>query len=152
MQLLWKLAQEQGIAICPLVSAEFLPGLDEMAAQFPKVTCVIDHLGHVESKDSADVANLLRLARHRNVHIKLSAFYKLGARKPPYTDLAPLIRRLVEAFGPQRLMWGGDCPYQLQNGHTYHDSIELIRTRSDFLSAADGQAILRDTAHRVFFG
>ena len=30
--------------------------------------------------------------RHRNVYVKVSAFYALGRMAAPYTDLAPLIR------------------------------------------------------------
>ena len=77
-----------------------------------------------------DLAALCRLARHRNTFVKVSAFYALGQKKPPYTDLGPLIRRLLDAFGRERLMWATDCPYQVQGEHTYSDSIELVRSRS----------------------
>jgi hypothetical protein len=40
----------------------------------------------------------------------------------------------------------------VQNGHTYLDSIELVRSRLDSLSPADRQWLLRKTAERVFFG
>jgi predicted TIM-barrel fold metal-dependent hydrolase len=62
-----------------------------------------------------------------------------------------MIRRLVDAYSPQRLMWATDCPYQVQNGHTYLDSIELVRSRLDFLSADDRAWLLGKTAERVFF-
>ena len=28
-------------------------------------------------------------------------------------DLRPLMRQVLDAFGPSRLLWGSDCPYQL---------------------------------------
>ncbi len=62
-----------------------------------------------------------------------------------------MIRRLVEAYTPRRLMWATDCPYQVQAGHTYRDSIELIRSRIDFLSADDRQWLLGKTAQHLFF-
>ena len=83
--------------------------------------------------------------------MKVSAFYALGKKKAPYTDLGPMIRRLYEAFGPRRLMWASDCPYQVQGDHTYRDSIELVRSRLDFLSEDDREWLLRKTAERVFF-
>jgi predicted TIM-barrel fold metal-dependent hydrolase len=83
--------------------------------------------------------------------VKLSAFYALGAKKSPYDDLIPTIRRLLDAFGPERLMWATDCPYQVQEGHTYADSIGLIRGRLDGLSDSDRDWLLRRTAERVFF-
>jgi len=62
-----------------------------------------------------------------------------------------MIRRLVDAFSPQRLMWATDCPYQVQDGHTYCDSVDLIRQRLDFLSPDDRQSILHARAAKLFF-
>jgi predicted TIM-barrel fold metal-dependent hydrolase len=98
-----------------------------------------------------DVDNLCRLARHPKTFVKVSAFYALGKKQAPYTDLIPMIRRLVDAFGPERSMWASDCPYQVQNGHNYADSVALIRDRLDFLSSSDREWILRKTAEKVYF-
>ena len=94
---------------------------------------------------------LCALARHQQVHVKTSAFYALGRKRPPYDDLADMVRRLRDAFGARRLMWATDCPYQAGEGHGYAASLALVRERLDFLSAEDRQAMLRDTATRLFF-
>jgi predicted TIM-barrel fold metal-dependent hydrolase len=91
------------------------------------------------------------MARHRLTHVKASAFYALGAKKPPYLDMGPLIRRVRDAFGPQRVMWASDCPFLVDPGHNYHDSIALIRDRLDFLTESDRAWMLRGTAEKVFF-
>jgi predicted TIM-barrel fold metal-dependent hydrolase len=62
-----------------------------------------------------------------------------------------MIRRVVEAYGCQRLMWATDSPWQVMGGHTYRDSIDLIRVRLDFLTDEDRQWLLRGTAERLFF-
>jgi predicted TIM-barrel fold metal-dependent hydrolase len=62
-----------------------------------------------------------------------------------------MIRRVLDAYGPQRLMWASDCPYQVQAPHAYDPSIALVRDRIDFLSPSDRKWILRDTAAKVFF-
>jgi predicted TIM-barrel fold metal-dependent hydrolase len=80
----------------------------------------------------------------------VSAFYSLGQRTPPHLDLVPVIKRLHEAFGPQRLMWASDCPFQVAH-ETYEDSISLIRDRLDFLSTDDKEWVLRKTAEEAFF-
>jgi predicted TIM-barrel fold metal-dependent hydrolase len=95
--------------------------------------------------------NLCGLSQFENVFVKTSAFYALGLKKSPYDDLAGMIRKLHKAFGAKRLMWASDCPYQVQEKHTYADSISLIRDRLDFLSDEDKQWMLRGTAERVFF-
>jgi len=83
--------------------------------------------------------------------VKLSAFYALGKKQYPYLDLADMIRQVYEAFGPERLMWGSDSPFQELDGNTYCGSIELVRDRLTFLSQSDREWILRKCAERVFF-
>ncbi len=151
MQLLWQHAAELGVAVCPLLEADFLPTLDPMCEQYPDTVCVIDHFGHVDMNKPQTVDSLTRLARHPNVYVKVSAFYKFADQKPPYDDLAPMVQRLVEAFGPNRLMWASDCPYQLNNGNDFAQAVDLIRWGMPNLSLADRRAILRGTAERVFF-
>jgi predicted TIM-barrel fold metal-dependent hydrolase len=115
---------------------------------------VIDHFARIGVDGTIrdrDLAALCRLARHPKTFVKLSAFYALGAKKSPYLDLVPMIRRLLDAFGPERLMWATDCPYQVQEDHTYADSIALVRDRLEDLSEGDRQWLLRKTAEKVFF-
>jgi predicted TIM-barrel fold metal-dependent hydrolase len=83
--------------------------------------------------------------------VKVGAFYALGKKKAPYTDLAPLIEKVVSAFGVERCMWESDCPFQVVGGHTYKDSIDLVKSRLTFLSDGDREWLLRKTAERVFF-
>jgi predicted TIM-barrel fold metal-dependent hydrolase len=61
-----------------------------------------------------------------------------------------LIRRILDAYGPERLMWASDCPYQVDS-ETYDDSIALVRDRLDFLSAGDKEWLLKKTAERTYF-
>jgi predicted TIM-barrel fold metal-dependent hydrolase len=85
------------------------------------------------------------------VTVKASAFYALGKKQAPYRDLAPLIRRVFEDYGPRRLMWASDCPFQVEGGHTYAASVALVREGLPFLSKEDREWILGKTAERVFF-
>lgn len=142
-----------GQAICPLTHPPGVPDLDRMCGEHPDTTVVVDHMtriGELKPINDADIDRLCALARHSNVHVKVSRFHSLGAKQPPHDDLAPMIRRVVEAFGPERLMWGSDSPYQVVS-ESYEDSISLVRDRLDFLSDADRRHILNDTAERVFF-
>jgi predicted TIM-barrel fold metal-dependent hydrolase len=154
MATLWKTAAELNASVCPLINPDTLPLIDKMCEWYPDTSVVIDHfarLGMAGPPKEADVAALLRLALHSRTHVKASAFYALGAKKAPYLDMGPLIRRVRDAFGPQRVMWASDCPFQVDPGHNYHDSIALIRDRLAFLSASDKAWMLRGTAEKVFF-
>jgi len=151
MSELWKLAADHRVAICPLIDAAYLPTLPPMIEQNPDTICVIDHFAHIDPAKPETLNALLELAQHRHVYVKVSAFYKFGDKVAPYEDVEPWIRPVYESFGPDRLMWGSDCPYQLQNGNNYVDSVALIRDQLDFLAPSDRSAILRDTAERIFF-
>ena len=154
MAALWKLGADENLAMCALVNPDALVPLDAMCRKFPETPLVIDHfarIGVAGTLDNRDIDKLCRLARHPRTYVKVSAFYALGKKQAPYTDLAPMIRQLLTAFGHERLMWATDCPYQVEEGHTYRDSIELIRSRLDFLSAEDRSWLLGKTAQRVFF-
>jgi predicted TIM-barrel fold metal-dependent hydrolase len=154
MASLWRLAADVGLAVCPLINPEALPEIDKLCVKFPKTTVVIDHFARIgidgQTRD-AQLDALCALAKHPQVHVKTSAFYALGKKQPPYTDLGPMIRRVRDAFGAGRLMWASDCPFQVDPGHNYADSVALIRDRLDFLSAEERMQMLRTTAEKVYF-
>lgn len=140
-------------AISCLINPDALPDLDRMCRKYPGAPVIIDHLCRIGGDGTIrdrDVTALCNMAQHKNVMVKIGAFYCLGKKKPPYDDLAPLIRKVVRAFGAARCMWESDCPFQVVE-HKYADSIELVSKRLDFLSAADKDWLLRRTAERFFF-
>ena len=154
MASMWKFGAQEGLAMCHLVNPDSLPAIDRMCQKHPDTPVVIDHFARIGVDGmvrDADVEALCKLARHKRTHVKVSAFYALGQKAAPYVDLAPMIRKLLDAYTPQRLMWATDCPYQVQKGHTYTSSIELVRDRLDFLSNGDRRWLLEKTAERVFF-
>jgi predicted TIM-barrel fold metal-dependent hydrolase len=159
----YQFAAAQQLAICPLTNPDWLPQLDRLSEKFPATTMVIDHFARIGvdgfgqtppvpgTIKPADVANLVKLARHPSTYVKVSAFYALGRRTPPYDDMIPLIKELLAAYGPERLMWGSDSPYQVVSPHTYKASIAVVRDRLDGLSEGDREWLLRKAAERVFF-
>ena len=150
---MFRAAADTGQSICGLINPPDLPALDAMCRRYPDAPVVIDHMCRIGADGQIrqrDVESLSAMARHKWVKVKVSAFYALGKKSPPYHDLVPMIRRLFDAFGPERLMWASDCPFQLVD-HSYEDSIQLVRDRLDFLSAADKDWLLRRTAEQTYF-
>jgi predicted TIM-barrel fold metal-dependent hydrolase len=142
-----------GAALSCLINPDGFPEVDRMCRRFPDATVIIDHLGRIGASgaiDDKDVDSLCALARHPRVLVKVGAFYALGRKAPPYLDLAPLIRRVVQAFGPRRCMWESDCPFQVVD-HKYTDSLALVRDRLDFLSPDDKDWLLWRTAEQTLF-
>jgi predicted TIM-barrel fold metal-dependent hydrolase len=164
IQKTYEFAAKERLVICPLINPDWLPQLGLLSERQPATTVVIDHFGRIGVDGFGkvppvpgtikveDVANLVKLAQYPMMHVKVSAFYALGRRTPPYDDMLPFIRELLSAYGPERLMWGSDCPYQLLPGHTYKASIAVIRDRLDGVSEDGREWLLRKTAERVFFG
>ena len=154
MAAMWKCAAKTGQAMGCLIDAVDLPAVDLMCKRFPDTPVVIDHFARIgidgQLRDS-DIKQLCALAKHKNTHLKISAYYALGKKKAPYTDLIPMMRRVLDAYGVERCMWASDSPYQTSDGHHYGDSINLIRKRIGFLSAGDRQWLLRKTAEKVYF-
>jgi predicted TIM-barrel fold metal-dependent hydrolase len=133
---------------------EALPELDRMCKDYPDTPVIIDHLSRIGADGKIrgeDIDRLCALARHKKVMLKVGAFHALGKKKPPYDDLAPLIKKVVAAFGPSRCMWESDCPFQVQGEQTYQASIDLVLRRLDFLSDDDREWLLRKTAEHFFF-
>ena len=141
-------------AIGCLVDPDGLPEIDRMCKKYPGTPVIIDHLCRIGADGTIrdrDVDALCAMARHKKIMVKVGAFYALGKKKAPYTDLAGLIEKVVKAFGPERCMWESDCPFQVVGGHHYKGSIELVKSRLKFLSAADREWLLRKTAEKFFF-
>lgn len=141
-------------AISCLINPDAIPEIDRMCRKFPDTPVIIDHLarigvdGEIRKKD---VEALCELSRHKRVLVKIGAFYALGKKKSPYTDLGDLIKSVLDAYGAKRCMWESDCPFQVSDGHNYADSIDLIRKNLAFLSDDDKSWLLRRTAEEFFF-
>jgi predicted TIM-barrel fold metal-dependent hydrolase len=155
MESLWQTAAQTAQNMCCLIDPSHLEQVAAMCEKHPETPVVIDHFARIGAEGEirdADVAALAKLAKHKRVTVKLSAYYALGKKQPPYEDLIPLIRRVLDAFTPERCMWASDAPYQVQPPHTYAASIALIRDRLGDLSLGDRAWLLAKTAERVFFG
>jgi predicted TIM-barrel fold metal-dependent hydrolase len=141
-------------ALSCLIDPDGLPEVDRLCRKYPDTPVIIDHLCRIGANGkiaAKDVEALCALAKYKRVLVKVGAFYALGKKKAPYTDLGPLIQKVVKAFGAKRCMWESDCPFQVQNKHKYQDGIDLIRKKLDFLSAEDKDWLLRKTAEGFFF-
>lgn len=150
---MFQAAGEKRMVLCALINPEFLPALSRICARFPETSVVVDHLGRIGMSgpiEEGQVRSLCDLHRHGKVRVKVSAFYALGEKRPPHLELSNLIRRVYDSFGPRRLLWGSDCPFQIVN-EPYEASIAVIRDRLSFLSPADREWILHRTAEELFF-
>ncbi len=105
---LWRCAAELGL----IVELHIGPNVAEQAraliSQYPGVPVVIDHFGEPQFGRIQEFADVLALADLPNVFIKFSAIAYLSNTAPLFLDVRRFTRQLANAFGPQRLLWGGD--------------------------------------------
>ena len=158
--MMFKAAAEHNLALSFLMSINDLPELARMCEHFPDSPVIIDHLaGTHEASTEEEIQLLLKMAQHKKVMIKIGAFYGRG-RTPPYLSLLPLIKRIVDAFGPERCMWESDAPFPPDRPsrhplpevpHGIEPAVALIRDHADFLSQSDKHQILTKTAEDFFF-
>jgi L-fuconolactonase len=133
------------------------PALTRLVDGLPELQVIVDHLGKppLGDKDPAATAtweaDLRDLARRPNVVAKLSGLGGLLAVGSPVTSAA--MRRWVDlaldAFGPDRLMFGGDWPVSLAHAELA-DTVGAVRGALDELSLDEREAVLGGTATRVY--
>lgn len=146
-------AAKRHLMLCCLMGPDGIDSVAAMCGQYHHAPVVIDHLCRIGMDGSirdSDVDALCRLCIFENLKVKISAFYALGQKQPPHDELLPMIQRVCDAFDPRALMWGSDCPYQVQE-ETYEDGLALVRDRVSFKSADAREWILGKTAESYFF-
>jgi predicted TIM-barrel fold metal-dependent hydrolase len=151
---LWEAIAETGTIACVLHAGAGLGRLPPLLARFPSLRVVIDHLNNpapAQGLGQPAFRALLDLARHPQVHVKLSGFHHWCRERYPYRDGLPFAEAAVRAFGAERCMWGSDFPHVLA-GCGYVRSRHLLLREATFLSKEELDLVMGGTAERVWFG
>jgi predicted TIM-barrel fold metal-dependent hydrolase len=140
----WFWPAAERLAIPVMVHApSLLRELGEVAARHPGLRLIIDHMGiwreHVDDAMATAAEQTVALARYPNVFVKTSAAPTLSTQPYPYRNIFPAIRRIVEAFTPQRCFWGSDVS-RLRG--TYREAVTMFTEEMDFLSETDKEWIM----------
>ncbi len=144
----WREAELAGLPVMV-----YAPGraraLGAVAARHPGLPLVVDHLAipvdAVGDAAFAELGDVLALARHPNVAVKASALPCHSRERYPFGDLHAHLRRVFDAFGPSRILFGTDYS---RLPCSYEDAIRLFSDALDFLSASDRAEILGGAAAR----
>ncbi len=127
------------------------PRIEDYIRRFPQAPFRLEHMGWFPDVDRPpdypEYEQLLRYAAYPNVYFMLSGFYGFG-KGYPYNEVIPFVKRALERFGPQRIMWGSDFP-RVTTQETCEMTLALPRSW-DFLSENDLEWILGKTALTIF--
>ena len=146
MKATWRRVGQLGLGIQMHFMPYFAPSIAELAAQFPTVPVILDHLGREGMGTPADAANVLKLAKLPRAYMKFSGVEYSSKEKFPFRDVKPFIRRAFDAFGPDRIVWG-------TLGHDraeFDRQIELFNFMFDFASEPDREKIRGRNALKLF--
>jgi L-fuconolactonase len=143
----------EGLVYDLLTIPEQLPAAIDTVRALPELRFVVDHLskppiatGEVEPW----AAHMRALAAHENVACKLSGMVT-EADWAAWTvdDLRPYAEVVLDAFGPERVLFGSDWPVCLLAA-SYAEVIEAADLLVAGLSAAEREQVLGGTARRIY--
>jgi predicted TIM-barrel fold metal-dependent hydrolase len=116
---LWPLAESAGLRMMVFAPGQ-LGDLARIVRHHPGMSVIVDHcgleFGQQDDTILGSIDALLDLADLPNLAIKASALPCYVREAYPFPVLQRCVARLVEGFGPSRVMWGSDlsrlpCPY-----------------------------------------
>jgi predicted TIM-barrel fold metal-dependent hydrolase len=122
----WPAAAEAGLHVMVYAPGR-LPQIAGIAAQYPDLSIIVDHLGLLPSARGDEREEQLRdvqsIAALSNVAVKVSALPLYSDEKYPHADIRPVVRSVIAEFGPSRSFWGSDLS---RLSCTYEQAVEMV--------------------------
>ena len=147
-------AARAALPVCVLCW-EHLAALDALATRHPATRFVLDHLGVLQpfappppADPFAALGDVLALARHPHVAIKVTGVCTLSHEAFPFPDLREPLSRVFDAFGLERCLWGTDWT-RATALVSYREAVDAFREPS-WLAASDRAALMGGSAARLF--
>ena len=139
----WAEAEKQGIALMILVPQNMVEVIDDVAARYPQLKIVMDHMALTSGKPFdetfKDFDKLLPIARRPNVAVKASALPCYSAELYPFTRVQAYARKAYEAFGGKRTFWGSDLS---RSPVPYRSQIDMWLSDAPWLKEADKEWVM----------
>jgi predicted TIM-barrel fold metal-dependent hydrolase len=148
----WPAAEKAELPIMFLAPGH-VPTFARIAERHPQLTLIIDHMGLNSSSRANRVTEIpaaidqtVALARYPNVSVKLSGALGNSLEPYPFRDMTIYLKRVFDAYGPERCYWGTDITNSLTRAG-YRQRVTHFTEELSFLSESDkdwvmGRAIL----------
>jgi len=146
---LWKRCQDLKVPMTVLAPITRMPDVAPLMDRTPDLTLVIDHMADCPIDQPEQLEKLIALKRYPNVFVKISHTWSISKQPYPWLDAQQYVKRLYDAYGPQRLMWATDWPI-LETWTTYDKALSVVRDEMKFLNAKDKEWMLSKTVERVW--
>ncbi|HTM81527.1 amidohydrolase family protein [Asticcacaulis sp.] len=145
--------KHHGLTYDLLIFPDHLPQALIFVDRHPEQVFIVDHIAKPSITTGAMEpwkTGLRDLAKRENVICKISGMMT-EARWDGWSDddFTPYLDAVLEAFRPERLMFGSDWPVMTMAGH-YADWMRIVRSWSARLSGSEMNAIRISTATRIY--
>jgi len=133
-----------------------MPDLRDFETFFTSLptTVVVDHMGVptvAKGVDDPENRRFIRmLEKHRNIWSKVTCPERMSLAGPPYDDVVPFGRTLVEHF-PDRVLWGTDWPHPNMKKEAPDDGVLVDYIPKIAPGAAAQRALLIDNPMRLYW-
>jgi L-fuconolactonase len=134
----WGEAEKAGVPLYVLVKPENIKLVDEIATRHPGLKLAMDHLalpsGKKDDEAFRNLDQVLALAKHPNIAVKVSSMPSYSTDVYPYRNLHPYLQRVYDVYGPQRMFWGSDLS---RLAGTYRQCVTMFTEEMPWLKADD---------------
>lgn len=148
MRRIWEAATEHGLAVQLHFEPRYAPGFEPLIEEFSQTLVLVDHLGRPFQGTPEEHARVVAWSRFPNVVMKLSSIP--SNLNYPHRDILQTLRQLTDAFGAERLMYGGGFRAGC-TGESYRAAFDAAGEQLSYLVQAEIDQILGGTAERLFF-
>ena len=138
-------AEALGVPMLILTRAERLADLVPLLDQHPELDIVIDHMADCSPDEPEKLQVLLDLAKYPRVYVKISHTWSISKGSYPWQDTHAQVKKVYQAFGADRIMWGTDWPVCLSRA-TYSQTLSVVRDEMNFFTPDDLEWVLGKTA------
>lgn len=107
---LWAKAAELGLIVELHITPPYASQAAALIQEFGDTTVLIDHLAEPKEGNAVEFADVLVLSQFDHVYMKLSGLSHFSDDEPLYESVRPFTRRIIETFGPERMVWGSGIP------------------------------------------
>ncbi len=145
----WSVAEEIDLVVAMLIPGS-LHLVDDIARRHPRLRIIVDHLGVPRGSLGPAAFDhlpaLLALAKYPNVHVKAAGVGDYAIDPYPFRSLDAPLRRIFNAFGAERLIWGSDLS---RLHHPYRQCVAHFRDSLPWLSSTDIELIMGGNVCRL---
>ena len=134
---LWPAAERAGLPVA-LLGPGLLQVIGRIAERHSGLKLIIDHFGRPDAA-WANLPELVAAAKHRNVALKATGAPSYSGEAYPYRDIHGHIRKLYDAFGPERMFWGTDIT---RMPCSWKQCVTMFTEELPWLSAKDKELIM----------